>query len=111
MTTSSVVSLPTINSSSRIIKSAADSSTHDEAYRSFSYSNLDPPFGLDFTRDRSDIFLGQVNSDFDIDEDDETYSPTSPSTTLRGSSESISVITGYIKDELYCFLLLIKTIF
>jgi len=80
--TSSVVSLPTINTSKTV------RTTH-EAYRSFSYSNLDPPFGLDFTRDRTDIFLGN-NTDFDVD-DDESFSPSTTNRSVTDKTLSSSV--------------------
>jgi len=93
--TSSIVSLPTINTSSRTSKSSLDSPSH-EAYRNFSYSNLDPPFGLDFSRDRSDIVLLNTRTEFDVDEDDESLSPMSPSTSFRSASvRSFSPVTGY----------------
>lgn len=97
---SSPLSLPSIRSaqespSSRLISSPTRNG--NEEYRHFSYSNLDPPFGLDFTRDRYDICLG--SSEW-VDNDDDkilasSHSVESVSSFSRTSTGTISA-TGYV---------------
>lgn len=80
MNMSSSISLPSI--ANNTINTKSLSITTGPEFLTYSYSNLDPPFGLEFTRDRSDIVLGAFG---DV-ESDEELSPASQNFNSTGSS-------------------------
>lgn len=79
--------LPSINNKNSIRSVSRSASPTNTDYLAFSYSNLDPPFGLDFTKERNDICLSPT---FDADSDEEL----SPSLSSVNSSYSRAT-TGF----------------
>ena len=84
--------LPFITSKNSISSVSRTASPTNTDYLAFSYSNLDPPFGLNFTKDRTDICLSP-NFDFDSDEE------LSPSLSSINSSYSRAT-TGFDLNKL-----------
>ena len=91
--------LPSINNKSSVRSVSRSASPSNTEYLAFSYSNLDPPFGLDFTKERTDICLSPT---FDVDSDEELSPSLCSINSLQSRATTGLVFSNYRRNIYLC---------